>query len=93
MEIKLPAKPAILTAKCEPVAPTGSLYKYEWKLMCVDGNKEDYRLERAILDKNEQELKLWNLEKGTYEVNVMVTGTNADLKGEAIGVVTILPGR
>ena len=49
-----------------------------------------------MASKNEQQLKLSKLEKGTYQFKVTVTGREPEptgSKGEAIGVVTVFSGR
>ena len=49
-----------------------------------------------LASKNEKQLKLSKLEEGTYQFKVTVTGSQpapAGSKGEAIGVVTVFPGR
>ena len=46
--------------------------------------------------KTEQQLKLSKLEEGEYKFKVTVTGTDPaslDSKGEAVGIVTVFPGK
>lgn len=91
--IVLPTNTTTLTATCSPIAPTEVLYKYEWTLIDCEGVNE---LLVEFSGQNEQEFKLANLQEGTYKfkVNVFSSQFALDgLEGEAIGVVTVFPGR
>ena len=86
---------ATLTAYPIPDEPPGEPYSYEWAII----DEEDGKGRSGVMEsKSEQQLKLSKLEEGVYKFKVTVLGSKPTpmgyrLSGEAIGVVTVFPGR
>ena len=96
--ITLPISTTTLTAYPIPDAPNDNPYSYEWALIDdenVDGG--DGKGRSGVMEsKTEQQLKLSKLEEGTYKFKVTVVGSQPSPQGssgEAVGVVTVFPGK
>ena len=96
--ITLPLNTATLTAYPIPDAPEDCPYSYEWTLIDDENKDEGQEGGRSgvMESKSEQQLKLSKLEEGIYKFKVTVVGKQSEnlmSKGEAVGVVTVFPGR
>ena len=99
--ITLPSNTATLTAFPIPEEPKDHPYTYEWSIIDDEIGKEEGKEEGkgrsgVMESKTEQQLKLSKLEEGEYKFKVTVTGTDPaslELKGEAVGIVTVFPGK
>ena len=96
--ITLPLNTATLTAYSIPEAPEDTIYSYEWTLIDDEnkGDGQDSGRSGVMESKSEQQLKLSKLEEGTYKFKVTVVGSQSEKvvsKGEAIGTVTVFPGK
>ena len=99
--ITLPSNTATLTAFPIPEEPKEHPYTYEWSIIDDEIGKEESGGEgkgrSGVMEgKTEQQLKLSKLEEGEYKFKVTVTGTDPaslESKGEAVGIVTVFPGK
>ena len=96
--ITLPISTTTLTAYPIPDAPKDDPYSYEWALIddeTVEGGEGKGR-SGVMESKTDQQLKLSKLEEGIYKFKVTVVGSQSSsqgIRGEAIGVVTVFPGK
>ena len=87
--ITLPRNTATLTPTCGANEHKKLACKYEWTLIDYMGDT----IFGEFSGDNEEELKLANLEEGTYRFNVTIWASDSnDLIGQDTGVVTVSPG-
>ena len=96
--ITLPNSTTTLTPYRITEAPKDDPYSYEWALIddeTVEGGEGKGR-SGVMESKTDQQLKLSKLEEGIYKFKVTVVGSQSSSqgsRGEAIGVVTVFPGK
>ena len=94
----MPISTTTLTAYPIPEAPIDDPYSYEWALINEESGEggEGKGRSGVMESKTDQQLKLSKLEEGIYKFKVTVVGSqppSLGSRGEAIGVVTVFPGR
>ena len=82
--ITLPENKATLSAFAIPEPKSPNSYNYEWNLITN-------QLSGVMENRENQTLSLSQLDEGTYQFKVSVSGGNPPIRGQGFGNVTVLP--
>ena len=83
--ITLPENKATLSAYAIPEPDSNNKYSYEWTL--ISGPSQSGLME----NQNMQTVSLAQLQEGTYQFRVVVSGGNPEVHGIGLGNVTVFP--